>query len=76
MTIKTWPNGLGATLTSGRAMFEVWRDGRVDRVVKDDSLCGFHGTHYIRFNGNSIDALADQAIRSWKDDRASWTPCD
>lgn len=76
ISIKPWTNKLGATVTHGRLLLEVWLNGGVTRCVRDNSLCGFHGTHYTNVTPGTIDEMAKAAVESWKTNRSSWSECE
>lgn len=78
--VVEWPNRLGFNCTVNNTRFEVWNDGRFVRIQSDDSLCGFHGTHYVDLRewrvieGNN--RRAELAYLMWRDARHMWTPCE
>jgi hypothetical protein len=78
MFVKLWPNGRGCDVTAGRALFEVWADGRARHLVRDETLTGSSGTHWIEFDhtGLSLEGMAYKAVRLWRDARHEWTPCE
>ena len=76
MTITVWPNGLGCDVRSGRLCIEVWEHGGCRRLVSDDSLTGWAGTHYTRFERGSLEEMAQAALESWWNRRHEWLECE
>lgn len=84
LKIKTepWPNRLGVNVIVNRIRFEIWNDGRFVRVVKDNSLCGYRGTHYLDCR-DSHDPLPERdedkaalAYERWMQFRPLWKECE
>jgi len=79
---ETWPNRLGINVIVNRIGFEIWNDGRFVRVEKDDSLCGFRGTHYLDMRGRvNLDVATDRAkavmaYTFWTTARNQWKECE
>jgi len=79
---ETWPNRLGINAIVNRIGFEIWNDGRFVRVEKDDSLCGFRGTHYLDMRGRvNLENLSDRAKAVmahtfWTTARNQWKECE
>lgn len=76
MKITPWPSRMGANVKCGRLRLEVWEHGGVTRVVPDDSICGFRGTHYNRVPEAGLLVMAAAAVESWRNDRNSWKECE
>lgn len=76
MQVKLWPNRLGADVTSGRLRIEVWEHGGCRRLVADDSITGFSGTHYNRVPRGTFEEMAAAAVESWNTRRHEWKECE
>lgn len=72
--ITPWPNSLGWTIRQGRLRIELWNDGRVQRLVPDDSLTGYRGTHFSQVPiTDRVETMATAAVTSWR--RGGWEEC-
>jgi hypothetical protein len=71
-----WPNGLGATITSGRLMIEVWYHGGATRCERDKTPCGFSGTHFARVASGTLEQMGAAAVDLWRTQPAAWTACE
>jgi len=76
MKIAIWPNGLGAMVSSGKLVIEVWHHGGARRCERDDSICGFSGTHFATVAKDTLENMGRAAIDLWNNDRNAWQPCE
>lgn len=77
MKFKTWPNSMGATIQHAGVTIEVWLHGGARRIVPDDSLTGYRGTHYSRVEPcRNLREMAIDALISWKTTRSLWSECE
>lgn len=79
LTIKPFPNNLGADVSSGSAKFEVWfpERWRPTYLAKRVDAEGY-GVAYKEggFTASSIEEAARLIIVDWRDNRASWKACE
>jgi len=84
LKVKTtaWGNRLGVNAIVNRIGFEIWNDGRFIHVVREDSLCGFRGTHYLDMRGRvNLNVATDRAkavmaYTFWTTARNQWKECE
>lgn len=76
MKIRMWPNKMGCRVTTGSLAIEVWIHGGLTRIVNDNSLCGFHGTHWAKIEPARLEEMAAKAISLWKNNPREWQECE
>lgn len=76
MTITIWPNGLGAMVSNGKLLIEVWEHGGVRRCERDNTICGFTGTHYAKVAKDTLENMCRAAVALWRDTPKEWKECE
>ena len=77
MKIRIWPNKLGVDVTQGRLRLEVWHHGGCTRLVPDNSITGYRGTHWLKLETMApLEQLAAAAVDAWKNRRSEWRECE
>ena len=75
MRVTLWPNNLGADVQCGRLRLELWEHGGVRRLLPDNSVTGYYGTHWTDVPRGTFEDMAAAAVESWKHNRKAWKEC-